>query len=132
MRRHPLTQRSFGLRGGILVASLLVTGVAACLPTTGTQTMPISVTVTSGPGETLAFEPAEVRLPASRPISMTFRNASMLAHNLTFTAGLTGATRTIVEPGTSDVVRLDPPDPGAYPFACTIHVGMVGKLIVSD
>ena len=39
-------------------------------------------------------------------------------------------TRTIVRPGTSDQLLLAPPPPGDYPFVCTIHDGMAGRLIV--
>jgi plastocyanin len=53
-----------------------------------------------------------------------------MPHNLTFTAGLEGGTQTIVKPGTSDQLLLAPPPPGAYPFVCTIHDGMAGRLIV--
>ena len=53
-----------------------------------------------------------------------------LAHNLVFTAGVTGATRTIVEPGAFDQVVLATTTPGTYRFACTIHVEMAGTLIV--
>ena len=88
------------------------------------------MTITSAPGETLAFEPAETTVQAAGPITITFRNGSSLAHNLVFTAGLTAATRTIVEPGTSDQILLAQAAPGAYPFACTIHDGMAGTLIV--
>ena len=54
---------------------------------------------------------------------MTFRNGSSVAHNLTFTGGLSVATRTIVEPGAVEVLHLVPPAAGAYPFVCTIHSG---------
>ncbi len=70
------------------------------------------MTITSAPGETLAFEPAETTVRAAGPIAITFRNGSSLAHNLVFTAGLTAATRTIVEPGTSDELLLEPRGPG--------------------
>ena len=46
-----------------------------------------SVTITSAPGETLAFDPAETTVRAAGPIAITFRNGSSLAHNLVFTAG---------------------------------------------
>lgn len=120
------------LLGGILVALLLVIGVAACQAATATPPGAVSVTITSAPGETLSFEPAEATVRAVGPISMTFQNGSSLSHNLVFTAGLTGATRTIVEPGTSAQLVLLPTGPGAYPFACTIHEGMAGSLIVLD
>ena len=88
------------------------------------------MTITSGRGETLAFEPAETTVRAAGPITMTFQNVSSLPHNMTFTAGLTAATRTIVRPGTSDQLVLVPPAPGTYRFVCTIHEGMAGTLVV--
>jgi plastocyanin len=130
VRGHQLIGRRF-LLGGILVALLLV-GVAARAMSTSTAVRAVSVTISSAPGETLAFDPAEVTVRASGPITVTFRNRSSLAHNLVFTAGVTGATRTIIEPGTSDELVLTGPRPGAYSFACTIHDGMAGTLIVLD
>lgn len=88
------------------------------------------MTITTAPGETLAFEPAETSVQAVGPIALTFRNGSSLPHNLTFTAGLTAATRTIVEPGSVDQVLLAPQAAGSYRFVCTIHDGMTGTLVV--
>jgi plastocyanin len=90
-----------------------------------------SVTITSAPGEVLAFEPKEITVRAAGPISITFRNGSSLPHNLVFTAGLAAATRTIVEPGASDQLVVLPTAPGSYRFGCTIHEGMTGDLIVT-
>ena len=89
----------------------------------------IAVTIMSAPGETTAFEPTETAVAATGPISVTFRNASQLPHNLTFIA-ISAQTRTIVEPGTADELILPPLAPGAYPFVCTIHEGMAGILTV--
>jgi plastocyanin len=114
------------------VAPLLVGCLAAGPAPTATPLAAVSVTITSAPGETLAFEPAETTVQAAGPVAMTFRNGSSLSHNLVFTAGLIAATRTVVEPGTSDQLRLVPPAPGAYPFVCTIHTGMAGTLIVGE
>ena len=86
--------------------------------------------VTTSPGETLSFQPTQVIIQAPGPSAITFQNASSLPHNLTFTTGLTAATRTIVEPGGSDQVTLTPLAPGAYRFVCTIHEGMAGTLVV--
>jgi plastocyanin len=130
VRGHPLIGRRF-LLGGILL-TLLVVGAAARAVSTATPAAAASVTISIAPGETLAFDPAEVTVRAAGPITITFRNGSSLAHNLVFTAGVNGATRTIVEPGTSDELVLTPPRPGAYPFACTIHDGMTGRLVVLD
>jgi plastocyanin len=117
--------------GGILLA-LLVLGVAVRTISTATPATAVSVTISTAPGETLAFDPAEITVRAAGPITVTFWNRSTLAHNLVFTAGVTGATRTIVEPGTSDELVLTPAAPGAYPYACTIHDGMTGRLVVLD
>jgi plastocyanin len=90
----------------------------------------IGVTITTAPGDTLAFEPAETSIEVVGPIAVTFRNGSSLPHNLTFGAGLIAATRTIVEPGTSDQLLVAPPASGTYRFVCTIHDGMAGTLVV--
>ena len=131
MRGHPLIDRRFQLLGGVLLA-LLVVGVAARTMSTAMSTTAVSVTISTAPGETLAFDPAQITVRAAGPITVTFRNGSTLAHNLVFTAGVTGATRTIVEPGTSDELVLTPVAPGSYRYACTIHDGMAGTLIVLD
>ena len=88
------------------------------------------MTIASAPGEITAFVPADTIVPTTGPLAITFRNASSLPHNLTFTAGATAATRTIVEPGTSDVLLLSALPPGAYAFVCTIHDGMKGTLTI--
>lgn len=88
------------------------------------------MTISTAPGDRLAFEPAETKIRATGPITVTFQNGSSLAHNITFTAGVEAGTQTIVRPGTSDHILLAPPPPGAYPFVCTIHEGMTGQLIV--
>jgi plastocyanin len=126
VRRHPLARR-LRLVGGILVATFLAASVGACLPGASTA---FGVTIATAPGETQAFVPAELTVQAPGRIAITFRNGSSLAHNLVFAGGLTGASRTIVEPGTTDEILLEPAAPGTYPFACTIHDGMAGALIV--
>jgi plastocyanin len=87
------------------------------------------VTIATASGETTAFEPAETVVATTGPISITFRNASSLPHNLTFIR-IPAATRTIVEPGTSDELFLSPLAAGAYPFVCTVHEGMAGILTI--
>ena len=113
------------------MAALLV---AACFgaPPAPSVTPPtaIALRVTTAAEDRLAFEPSELRVPAGGLITLTFQNASSMPHNLTFTEGLEAGTDTIVKPGTSDQLLLAPPPPGAYPFVCTIHEGMAGRLIV--
>ena len=128
MRRHPLIDRRLLLLGATLIALLVVAGGAARL--TATSPAGVDVTITTAPGERLEFEPAATTVRATGPLRIAFRNGSSLPHNLVFRAGLSGATRTIVEAGGADEVRLDPPGPGSYAFACTIHEGMSGTLVV--
>jgi plastocyanin len=130
VRRHQVGDRTSRVFAAI-VAATVVAGCAAAGPTTvPTASAADAVTITSAPGDTLAFEPDEATVRADGPITLTFRNGSSLPHNMVFTAGLTASTRTIVRPGTSDELLLVPPAPGAYPFVCTIHDGMAGTLIV--
>jgi plastocyanin len=128
VRRHPLTGRAILLLGGACVALVVVVGAFSRLSATPGGTT--NVTIATAPGETLAYERPETTVHADGPITITFRNGSSLSHNLVFTAGLAAATRTIVEPGTSDEIRLSQTGPGTYPFACTIHDEMSGQLIV--
>ncbi len=118
----------------LLVGGVVLPIVLACGPTGPTPSptpgATVEVTIASALGETTAFDPAETVVVASGPIAITFQNPSSLPHNLTFTSGLTAATRTIVEPNTSDELVLSPPGQGTYPFVCTIHDGMAGTLTV--
>jgi plastocyanin len=129
VRRHPLGDRPGRPLGGIGAALLLVGCVAAGPGATATPSTAVDVTIGTASGETLAFEPPAITVRAAGEIAMTFRNDSSVAHNLVFTGGLTAATSTIVEPGSSEQLVLIPPAPGSYPFVCTIHDGMSGKLI---
>jgi plastocyanin len=113
-----------GLAAVPLLIGCVVTGSTAGSP------VDVEVTIGSAPGTTLGFVPAETTVLASGSIQVTFRNASNQPHNLVFTEGVSGATRTIVEPGGFDRLLLARPSPGVYLFVCTIHDGMNGRLVV--
>jgi plastocyanin len=130
VRRHPLTQSSTRLVTAIGLAAALV-GCQATSVTTQAPADGVRIAVATAPGETLSFDPEEVRIGSVVPVTMTFRNRSSVAHNLTFTDGLAVATRTIVEPGVVEVLHIVPSAAGTYPFVCTIHAGMMGKLVVA-
>ena len=131
MRGSPLTGRP----GRVVIGTLLMPMVLACgsvgLGANGTSAT-AGLTISSAAGETTAFEPARATVNADGPITVTFQNGSGLPHNLTFTGTLTAATRTIVDPGASEELRLAPLAPGSYPFVCTIHDGMAGTLLVES
>jgi plastocyanin len=109
-----------------LVVGCIAMGAAVTASPPGS----VEVMITTASGETTAFEPAVTAVHAGGPIAITFRNGSSWAHNLVFTSGSTAATRTIVQPGTSDRLFLPPSPPGSYPFVCTIHDGMAGTLVL--
>jgi plastocyanin len=117
-------------RGVFAMALLLARCVGTPPPASETPPRATEVTIRTAPGNRLAFEPPEATVRATGPISLTFQNDSSQPHNMTFTAGVEAGTKTIVRPGTSDRILLAPPPPGAYPFVCTIHDGMKGRLIV--
>jgi plastocyanin len=109
------------------VLALLVVGCA--IGTQGPITSPaVSVTVTTAPGDQLAYAPAEIGVPAGAPLRLTFRNGSDVPHNLVFTTGIAAATDTIVEPGESQELAIDPLAEGTYRFVCTVHEEMSGTL----
>ena len=121
-------------RMSLLETMIVVLAVAASCAMPGSarpaETPALRLVVASAPGEGLTFVPDAIVAPADTLIEVTFRNDSDQAHNLTFQAPLSAATRTIVEAGASDATTLVTPGPGSYPFACTIHMGMSGTLTV--
>ena len=77
----------------------------------------------------LKFDPAELTVKAGADVRVTFENRASVPHNLTFQAPINVATSTVVAPGTSETVQFKAPAAGEYPFVCTLHPGMGGKLI---
>ncbi len=130
MRRHPLIQ-AFTRVGAAVALGVALLGCQAMNATTSAPPAGIRVAVSTAPGETLAFDPTEIEVGSVVPVALTFRNGSSVAHNLTFTSGLSVATKTIVEPGAVEELHLVPPAAGTYPFVCTIHAEMTGQLVVA-
>jgi plastocyanin len=130
VRRHPLIQRFARLGAAVALVAALI-GCQAMNATMSAPPAGIRVAVETAPGEALAFEPAQIEVGSVMPVTLTFRNSSSVAHNLTFTSGLSVATKTIVEPGAVEELHLVPPAAGTYPFVCTIHAEMTGQLVVA-
>ena len=101
---------------------------AASGPTSGGET--VEITVGTDTGADLKFDPAELTVKAGADVRVTFENRASVPHNLTFQAPINVATATVVAPGTSETVQFKAPAAGEYPFVCTLHPGMGGKLIV--
>ncbi|NJD28899.1 MAG: hypothetical protein FIA92_11455 [Chloroflexi bacterium] len=90
----------------------------------------VGVTISTDTDAELKFDPAELTVQAGADVRVTFENRASVPHNLTFQDPINVATSTVVAPGTSETVRFTAPAVGEYPFVCTIHQGMAGKLIV--
>ncbi len=76
--------------------------------------------------------PETAEAPTGGQVSLTFQNVSLAPHNLTFSDPIEAATQTIVAPGASETLQFTAPEPGDYPFVCTIHPGMDGVLTVTE
>jgi plastocyanin len=134
VRRDPLTgtaARAAGL-AGLLAAACAAgparTGQGSPAATAGE----ITVAVATGAGTDRRFLPAAVAVPAGTRVRLVFRNDSSESHNLSFTGALeTVRTPTIMDPGQEAWLAFVAPDPGVYPFVCTVHLGMAGELRVS-
>ena len=104
---------------------------AASGPTSGEPSgETVEITVGTDTGADLKFDPAELTVKAGADVRVTFENRASVPHNLTFQAPINVATSTVVAPGTSETVQFKAPAAGEYPFVCTLHPGMGGKLIV--
>ena len=93
-----------------------------------TEELPLSVG--TGEGASLEFEPTSITAPPNAAIALTFNNQSTLPHNLTFQDGITAATSPNLEGGQSETIEFTTPGPGTYTYVCTIHPGMQGELAV--
>jgi plastocyanin len=130
VRRHQLTEGAS--RNPRLFVALLAAVVVACSVAAGEGPDRTTVTITTAPGDRLAFEPAETAVARPGSVAVVFRNGSTLAHNLVFIEGATASTDTIVQPGSTDEVVVELPEPGSYGFVCTIHEGMAGTITVGS
>ncbi len=88
------------------------------------------LTIGTDTGTALQFDPTTATVPSGASVSLTFENRSTVPHNLTFAAPINAATATVVAAGASETIEFSAPDPGEYPFVCTLHPGMEGTLTV--
>lgn len=133
MRRHPLKPAVplVGIVGLVLAAACVVAPAWGQPPSTSSPE-PVTVEVATGTGEDRRFLPAVIAVAAGAELRLRLDNRSSEIHNLSFTGSLDQIrTRTMVEPGQEDVLTFVAPDPGVYPFVCTVHEGMNGELQVT-
>ena len=124
------TRRPMSLFEAVMVTLAVAAACAMSVATRPAGTPAVEVVVGSASGDGLTFVPDSVTAPPATLVQVRFRNDSNQAHNLTFQAPMSAATRTIVEAGASDVAVFVTPGSGSYAFVCTIHMGMSGTLTV--
>ncbi|NJD28659.1 MAG: hypothetical protein FIA92_10235 [Chloroflexi bacterium] len=114
----------------VSVSAVVLGGLIALVAAAAMTAAGPTVRIGTAPGEAFAYVPTEVRVAAAGEVVIEFHNDSTVDHNLTFTGPLEGSTRTIVAPGEVERFAVRPPGPASYAFVCTIHEGMVGRLVI--
>ena len=100
-------------------------------PGTASAGETVQLTIGTDAGTALEFDPTTVSAAAGATLQVTFENRSAaLPHNLTFGEPINEATETIVDPGGTEALEFQAPDPGDYQYVCTLHPGMEGTLTV--
>ena len=91
-----------------------------------TPTTPTTPTVTTSVTlQNSSFSPSAIQVSSGAVV--TFTNNDAIAHNVTFTSTVIGATGDF----TSGSKTLTMPSAvGDYPFRCTLHAGMTGTVTV--
>jgi plastocyanin len=119
---------------GVLAIALLVVsacGSATTPPSSAPAAETTEIAIGTDTDAELRFDPPELTVLSGADVVVTFENRASVPHNLTFQPPIDVATSTLVEPATSETVRLKALEAGEYAFVCTLHPGMTGKLIVA-
>jgi plastocyanin len=92
----------------------------------------ITLEVGTDDGAALQFDPQSVTAPPQSPVNLVFTNDATVPHNLIFAENgpIDAGTSQTVAPQASETLSFTTPEPGSYPFTCTIHPGMDGTLVV--
>ncbi len=90
----------------------------------GGTSVTVSIPVTDyGGNQTPSFSPSAIAVPAGG--SVTWRNADTVAHTSTSDTNIWNGS---LAPGDSYTRTFA--TPGTFPYVCTIHSGMSGRVIV--
>jgi heme/copper-type cytochrome/quinol oxidase subunit 2 len=107
------------------VALLVLLGAAALLPIkygVAQERAALAITVKDH-----RFEPAELRAPANRPISISVKNADSAPIEF---ESVSLRVEKVIAPGTSGTVNVRPLAPGRYEFFDDFHQQTRGTLVV--
>jgi plastocyanin len=93
-------------------------------PTPGVPSSSVAIAVGASSLGDRAYAPDELTVPAGTTV--TWMNADSVPH--TSTSDATGWNSGVVAPGGQFSVAFQ--TPGSFPYHCTIHPGMVGRVVV--
>lgn len=121
------TVTSSGLVSGIAAGSVTITATMSGIP--GSKVFSVTApaaaaTVQATTG--LTFDPAQTDITAGGTVTWEF---STVTHNVTFSSGGTGTPASIGNSTSTSVARTFP-TAGTFPYACTLHAGMTGTVVV--
>jgi plastocyanin len=119
---------------GAMNGTLTVAGAAAA-----TATAPAAAAAALDVNATdFKFDKALLEVPASRPVTVNFKNSGSAPHSIQFRVAkgggelAAGATGPTIQGGGTATLTFTPPGPGSYYFECVVHPGaMNGTLTVS-
>jgi plastocyanin len=117
----------------LAVATLVV---SACTGTASPDAVPPASFDPKSPtlaAEGIAFDTAELTVPADRPFTLVFQNRDQLSHNVSIDTDATGHDRrfdgdVVTGPATRWYAVPALP-PGTYVFVCVLHSNMTGRLV---
>jgi plastocyanin len=109
-----------------VAAGLLVAGCFSDAPAPTGPAAPLAAAV-AGSATANTFSPQTVTIAKNGTVTWT---VSTRPHNVTFVAA-TGAPAN-VPTGTNFEVARTFPEVGTYAYACTLHAGMIGTVVVRE
>lgn len=126
-----MKQRAMVVLGVLAMALLAGACGTAGAATEGANGPAIVVTGT----DTMRFSPDTIQAKAGQPLTINFKNAGLIPHDL-ITEGATRNVRLVnVLPGRAQSGTFVAQQPGEYTFYCSQpghrEAGMVGKIVVS-
>jgi plastocyanin len=116
----------------LLAAAAL--GLAACGPTTVTPPPSLDPASPTVSASNIAFDQAELRVPADRPFTLVFHNNDGVPHNVAIETHANGSVERRFDgevfggPATR-WYAVPALEPGTYAFVCTVHSNMTGRLV---
>ena len=114
----------------LVAAALVLAGCGQATVTPPPSLDPNSPTLSAS---NIAFDTAELRVPANRPFTLVFENRDSASHNVAIEKGSGGHDRRfdgeVFSGPATHWYAVPALEPGAYVFICVLHANMTGRLI---